>query len=123
MKRSLRITVLLAIGLLGFTFAAGQTQKTATGNFCGFSEGDGGYLTMRVGKAERTFAWFGDEPELKFVGFKKGSETNLHTLAVGTALIVSYVFKKPKQGGRAMNIMRKLTATGKIDRKIKPCEN
>lgn len=112
---------ILTILFLFVSMANAQTVKTAKGNFCGFEEGDGGYLTMRVGNAERTFAWYGDEPELKFVGFRNGSNTDLHSLAIGTELIVSYVYKRPKQGGSATNIMRKLTATGKVNRQTRSC--
>ena len=73
MRQFWKITIYIGIVLVFAGLIQAQTLKTATGHFCGFSEGDGGYLTMRVGKAERTFAWFGDEPELKFVGFKKGA--------------------------------------------------
>lgn len=98
-----------------------ETLKTVKGYFCGFSEGDGGYPSIRVGNVERTFAMYGDEPEVKFVNFKTERDKGLWKLPVGSEMIVSYVFKKPELGGDATNIVRKLTLTGKVNRKTKSC--
>jgi hypothetical protein len=80
---------------------------------------------MRVGKTERTFAMLEamspGEPDIKYVGFKKGKETDFYNLPVGTELIVSYVFKRPKLGGDSVKIIRKLTSTGKVNRQTKSC--
>ena len=121
MKLFWRIAICLLFVLTFVSFAQAQTLKTAKGRFCGFSEGDGGYLTIRVGNTEKTFAIYGDEPDVKYVGFKDGNQTDLYKLPVGSEIIVSYVFKKPKAGGGATNIIRKLTLTGKRDKNTPSC--
>lgn len=103
------------------SFSQAQTLKTAKGYFCGFSEGDGGYLSIRVGNSERTFAMYGDEPDVKYVGFKTERQKDFYKLPVGTEIVVSYVFKKPKVGGGATNIIRKLTLTGNVNKRTKSC--
>ena len=121
MKKLLKITFCLVFVLVFASFAQAQTIKTVKGHFCGFSEGDGGYLSIRVGNAERTYAMYGDEPEVKYVGFKNEKQKDFYKLPVGTEIIVSYVFKKPKLGGDATNIVRKLTLTGKVNKRTKSC--
>ncbi len=98
-----------------------ETLKTAKGYFCGFSEGDGGHLSIRVGNMERIFAIYGDEPEVKYVGFKNERQKWFDESLLGAEIIVDYVFKKPNMGGSAENIVRKLTLTGKVNRKTKSC--
>ena len=120
MKQFWEITICLLFVLTFAIFAQAQILKTAKGNFCGFSEGDGGYLSIRVGSAEKVFAMYGDEPDVKYVGFKE-AQKDFYNLPVGTEIIVSYVFKKPKAGGGATNIVRKLTLTGKANKKTKSC--
>lgn len=98
-----------------------ETLKTEKGYFCGFSEGDGGYLSIRVGNVVKGFSIINEEHEVKYVGFKERQKWFDEAL-LGTEIIVSYVFKKPigSEGG-ATNIVRILTLTGKVNRKTKSC--
>ena len=121
MKNFLKIVICLTLVLMFANFAQAQKLQTAKGYFCGFSEGDGGYLTIRVGNTEKTFAWYGDETAIKYVGFKNEEQKGLWKLPVGTEIIVNYVFKKPKAGGGATNIIRKLTLTGKRNKNTPSC--
>jgi hypothetical protein len=121
MKQFWKITICFLFVLTFANFAHSQTLKTTTGYFCGFAEGDGASLSIRVAGREKTFSIYGDEPDIKYVGFKKGRETDFFKLPVGTELIVSYVFKRPRGFSEAINIIRKLTLTGKINRKTKSC--
>ena len=121
MKQFWKITICLTFVLMFASFAQAQTLKTAKGYFCGFFEGDGGHLSIRVGNAERTYAMYGDEPDVKYVGFKNERQKRFDESLLGAEIIVSYVFKKPKEGGGATNIVRKLTLTGKVNKKTKSC--
>ncbi len=121
MKKSGKITICFVAVLMFASFAQAQTTKTAKGYFCGFSEGDGAYLAIRVGNAERGFQMINEEPEVKYVGFKERQKWFDKSL-LGMEIIVSYVFKKPKGSyGGATNIIRKLTLTGKVNKKTKSC--
>lgn len=121
MKQLWTITICFFFILTFAGLAHSQTQKSMTGLFCGFSEGHAGYLSIRVAGKEKTSAIYGDEPAVKYIGFKRGNETDFYKLPVGTELIVSYVFKRPKSGGPATNIIRKLSLTGKVNRRTKSC--
>ncbi|CAN5385582.1 hypothetical protein BH10ACI1_BH10ACI1_18140 [soil metagenome] len=121
MKQFWKITICIAAVLMFASFAQAQTLKTAKGYFCGFSEGDGGYVSIRVGNAERTFAILGDEPAVKYVGFKNEKQKDLWKLPVGTEMIVSYVFKKPKYWNKKTDVVTKLTLTGKVNKNTKSC--
>jgi hypothetical protein len=121
MRQFWKTAICLAFILIFLNFAQAQTLKTAKGNFCGFSEGDGGYVSIRVGNAEKTFAILADEPAIKYAGFKNERQKNLFNLPVGTEIIVSYTFKKPRYWNRSTNVVTKLTLTGKANKKTKPC--
>lgn len=121
MKKLRKVTFCLVFLLVVVSFAQAQRTKTAKGNFCGFSEGDGGYLSIRVGNAERGFSMLNEEPEVKYVGFKAKQKWFEESL-LGAEIIVHYVFKQPKNSyGGATNIVRKLTLTGKVNKKTKSC--
>ena len=104
------------------SFAQAQKLQTAKGYFCGSSEGDGGYIEIRVGNIVRGFSIINEEPEVKFVGFSERQKW-LDESLLGAEITVSYVFKKPKgtTGGKAINIVRKLTLTGKVNKRTKSC--
>lgn len=117
----MKVVVFLVL-VLGFAGLAGaQTQKTAKGYFCGFSEGDGGYISIRVGGAEKVYAMYGDEREVQYAGFRNEAQKDFWKLPVGTELIINYVYKRPNMGGGATNIIRKVTLTGKRNRATKSC--
>lgn len=121
MKQFWKITMCLAIALMLASFTQAQKLQTAKGYFCGSSEGDGAYIEIRVGNSVRGFSIINEEPEVKFVGFTERQKW-LDKSLLGAEIIVSYVFKKPKGSeGEATNIVRKLTLTGKVNKKTKSC--
>lgn len=117
----IRNTFCLVFVVIFVNCAQAQTIRIAKGFFCGMSEGDGGYPSIRVGGKERRFAIYGDEPDVIFVGFKNEKQKWLDESLLGWEMIVSYVFKKPKLGGQPVEIVRKLTLTGKTNRQTKSC--
>ena len=116
MKNILKIILCLSIVWVfaGFTFA--QT-KTAKGNFCGWSEGDGAAIHMRIGNTVTMFSIHNDEPEVKYIGFK---DKYIHNLPVGSEIIINYVVKK--KWGQSGKIVRSVTLTGKINKRTPSCD-
>ncbi|MGE3465888.1 MAG: hypothetical protein AB7J13_03055 [Pyrinomonadaceae bacterium] len=119
MKRIYILMACLSICLFGSIFAIGQTQRTVRGYFCGSSEGDGGTVSIRVGKRENIFSILNEEPEIKYVGFKNEKQKWLDESLLGMELVIGYVSKK--FGRRTTNVVRKLTLTGKRDGQTKSC--
>ena len=111
--------IFLFVLISSASFAQAQTTKTAKGYFCGMSEGDGGFPSITVGNTVMTFSIYGDEPEVKYVGFKSERNKNLWKLPVGSEMIVSYIVKKKYR--KPEKIVRKLTLTGKVNKQTKSC--
>jgi hypothetical protein len=117
MKKSQKIALCcLAFVLMFAGFARAQKTQTITGYFCGMSEGDGGFPAIRVGKKVVTFSIYGDEPEIKYVGFRNKS---LWKLRVGSELIVGFAVKR--KYGSPEKIVRSLTLTGKVNARTQSC--
>ncbi|MBS1797585.1 MAG: hypothetical protein JSS81_27425 [Acidobacteria bacterium] len=87
------------------------------GYFCGMSEGDGGFPTIRVDGRPVTFSMYADEPEVKFIGRKN---PDLYK-SVGREVIVAYVVKKKYR--RPEKIVRSITFTGRVNKKTRPCDD
>ncbi len=116
MKNLVKITFCLLVVLIFAGFTLAQT-KTAKGNFCGWSEGDGAAIHMRIGNAVTMFSIYNDEPEVKYIGFKN---KYIHSLPVGSEIIINYVVKK--KWGQSEKIVRSVTLTGKINKRTPSCD-
>ena len=98
-------------------FAQAQKLQRAQGYLCGMEEGDGGYPSLRIGIKVVGFGMYNDEPEVKYTGLKN---RNLFDV-IGHELIITYVVKK-KDNSMA-KVVRSITLTGKVNKRIKPCKD
>ncbi len=117
-------TIIISLAFLFWLPAIVQTQtlKSSQGFFCGFSEGDAGYITLRIGNSKKSFTITGDDPApVGYVGFNNDRQRRFDQSILGTEMVIQYVFKKPKGWSSATNVVRKITLTGKVDRQTRSC--
>lgn len=119
MKKIVKIMFCLMVVLMLINFAQAQASKTAKGYFCGMEEGDGGFISIRIGGTVRTFAIYNEEPPVKYVGIK--AEQFWNRMKVGSELIIKYVIKKYRRVPVPQHLVRSMELTGKVNKKTQAC--
>lgn len=110
-----RIIICLGVLLICAGFAPAQKLQTVKGYLCSVEEGDGASLSLRVGNQVRDFFVANDEPKVKYTNFKNVNFQN----ALRSEVVITYVVKKKSE--QFDNIVRSFTVTGRINKRMKLC--